>query len=36
MAVTRDLEHWLTAVQVEQAEPPSITVILNWQEALKR
>jgi Tol biopolymer transport system component len=35
MAVPRDLEHWLAAVQVEKAEPPSITVILNWQEALK-
>lgn len=36
MAVTRGPEHWLAAVQVEQAESPSITVILNGQEALKR
>jgi dipeptidyl aminopeptidase/acylaminoacyl peptidase len=35
MAVTRDLEHWLAAVLVEGVAPPSITVMLNWQEALK-
>jgi hypothetical protein len=36
IVATRDLKRFLAAVPVEWASPPSITVILNWQEALKR
>jgi hypothetical protein len=35
MAVIRDQEHRLSALLVEGVGPPSIAVILNWQEALK-
>jgi Tol biopolymer transport system component len=36
LAVTRDLKRFLAAVPVEGAAPASITVVLNWQAALKR
>lgn len=36
LAATRDLQRFLAAVPVERAAPYSITVILNWQAALKR
>ena len=36
IAVSRDLQRFLAAVPVEGAAPPSIAVIMNWQEALKR
>jgi Tol biopolymer transport system component len=36
IAVSRDLKSFLAAVPAEGAPAPSITVILNWQEALKR
>ena len=36
IAATRDLKRFLAAVPVEGAAPPSITVMLNWQAALKR
>jgi Tol biopolymer transport system component len=35
MAVTRDHKRFLAVVPVGGAAPPSIAVILNWQEALK-
>jgi Tol biopolymer transport system component len=35
LPATSDLKHFLTAVPVEGAPPASITVMLNWQEALK-
>jgi len=35
MAVIRDQEHRLSALLVEGVGPPSIAVILNWQEAPK-
>jgi Tol biopolymer transport system component len=34
-AATRDLQRFLAAVPVEGTTPPSITVLLNWQVALK-
>jgi hypothetical protein len=36
LAVTRDLKRFLAAVPVVGAAPASITVMLNWQVALKR
>jgi Tol biopolymer transport system component len=36
LAVARDLKSFLAAVPAEGSSAPSITVILNWQEALKR
>jgi Tol biopolymer transport system component len=36
LAVTRDLKRFLAAVPVEGAAPSSITVMMNWQAALKR
>jgi Tol biopolymer transport system component len=36
LAVTRDHMRFLAAVPVEGAAPPSITVVMNWQAALKR
>jgi hypothetical protein len=36
MVASRDLKRFLAVVPVEGAAPPTITVILNWQEALKR
>jgi hypothetical protein len=36
VSATRDLKRFLAAVPVEGAAPPSITVMLNWQAALKR
>jgi hypothetical protein len=36
LSVTRDLKRFLAAVPVEGAAPASITVVLNWQAALKR
>ena len=36
LAATRDHKRFLAAVPVEGAAPASITVMLNWQAALKR
>jgi Tol biopolymer transport system component len=36
IAVSRDLKNFLAAAPAEGAPAPSITVIMNWQEALKR
>jgi len=36
LTATSDLERFLAAVPVEGASPASITVILNWQAALRR
>jgi hypothetical protein len=36
IVATADLKRFLAAVPVEGAASPSITVILNWREALKR
>jgi Tol biopolymer transport system component len=36
IAPTRDLQRFLAAVPVEGAAPPSISVVMNWQAALKR
>jgi Tol biopolymer transport system component len=36
IAVTRDHRRFLAAVPVEGTTPPSITVVMNWQAALKR
>ena len=36
ISATRDLRRFLTAVPVEGAAPPSITVTLNWTAVLKR
>jgi Tol biopolymer transport system component len=35
IAATRDLKRFLAAVPVEGAAPASITVVMNWQQALK-
>jgi len=36
IAATRDLKRFLTAVPVEGASPPSITVVMNWKAMLQR
>jgi eukaryotic-like serine/threonine-protein kinase len=36
ITATRDLKRFLAVLQVAGAAPPSITVTLNWQTALKR
>ena len=36
LATTADLKRFLAAVPVEGAAPPSLTVLMNWQTALKR
>lgn len=33
---TSDLKRFLAAIPAKGAAPPSITVMLNWQAALKR
>ena len=36
IVATADLKRFLAAVPVEGSAPPSITVMLNWQAALKK
>ena len=36
IVATADLKRFLAAVPVQGSAPPSITVMLNWQAALKR
>ena len=36
ITATRDFSRFLTAVPVEGSSPPSITVTMNWEAALKR
>jgi Tol biopolymer transport system component len=36
ITATSDLKRFLAAVPVEGATPPGITVVMNWQEVLKR
>ncbi len=36
IAATRDLKRFLVAVPAEGMTPSSITVVMNWQVALKR